>query len=86
MTMPEIADTFSRVIWRQIDSLQMPWDQAEEQMGEAYTDRRPEREASRSRLPRAVPPPQQLGERRVYFRWLTCVRSPGTAYSCTIGV
>ena len=34
----------------------MPWDQVEEQMGEAYTDRRPEREASRAGLLRAVPP------------------------------
>jgi uncharacterized protein YbjT (DUF2867 family) len=37
MTMPEIADTFSRVIGRQVDYFQSPWDQFEEQMGEEYT-------------------------------------------------
>ena len=37
MTMPEIADTFSRVIGRQVDYFQVPWDQFEEQMGEEYT-------------------------------------------------
>ena len=35
-TMPEIADTFSRVIGRQVDYFQVPWDQFEEQMGEEY--------------------------------------------------
>jgi uncharacterized protein YbjT (DUF2867 family) len=37
MTMPQIADTFSRVIGRQVDYFQSPWDQFEEQMGEEYT-------------------------------------------------
>ena len=37
LTMPEIADTFSRVIGRQVDYFQTPWDQFEEQMGEEYT-------------------------------------------------
>jgi uncharacterized protein YbjT (DUF2867 family) len=37
MTMPEIADTFSRVIGRQVDYFQVPWDQFEEQMGEEST-------------------------------------------------
>jgi uncharacterized protein YbjT (DUF2867 family) len=37
MTMPQIADTFSRVIGRQVDYFQVPWDQFEEQMGEEYT-------------------------------------------------
>jgi uncharacterized protein YbjT (DUF2867 family) len=37
MTMPEIADTFSHVIGRQVDYFQSPWDQFEEQMGEEYT-------------------------------------------------
>ena len=37
MTMPEIADTFSRVIGRRVDYFQVPWDQFEEQMGEEYT-------------------------------------------------
>jgi uncharacterized protein YbjT (DUF2867 family) len=37
MTMPEIADTFSRVIGRQVDYFQSPWDQFEEQMGEENT-------------------------------------------------
>jgi uncharacterized protein YbjT (DUF2867 family) len=36
MTMPQIADTFSRVIGRQVDYFQVPWDQFEEQMGEEY--------------------------------------------------
>ena len=37
LTMPEIADTFSRVIGRQVDYFQTPWDQFEEQMGKEYT-------------------------------------------------
>jgi len=37
LTMPEIADTFSRVIGRQVDYFQTPWDQFEEQMGEEFT-------------------------------------------------
>jgi uncharacterized protein YbjT (DUF2867 family) len=37
MTMPEIADTFSRVIGRQVDYVQVPWEGFEEQMGEEYT-------------------------------------------------
>ena len=37
MTMPEIADTFSRVIGRQVDYFQVPWEQFEEQMGEEST-------------------------------------------------
>jgi uncharacterized protein YbjT (DUF2867 family) len=37
MTMPQIADTFSRVIGRQVDYFPVPWDQFEEQMGEEYT-------------------------------------------------
>ena len=37
LTMPEIADTFSRMIGRQVDYFQTPWDQFEEQMGEEYT-------------------------------------------------
>jgi uncharacterized protein YbjT (DUF2867 family) len=37
MTMPAIADTFSRVIGRQVDYFQVSWDQFEEQMGEEYT-------------------------------------------------
>ena len=37
LTMPEIADTFSRVIGGQVDYFQTPWDQFEEQMGEEYT-------------------------------------------------
>ena len=36
MTMPQIADTFSRVIGRQVDYFQVSWDQFEEQMGEEY--------------------------------------------------
>jgi hypothetical protein len=34
--MPEIADTFGRVIGRKISYYQVPWDQFEEQMGEEY--------------------------------------------------
>ena len=37
MTMPEIADTLSRVIGRQVEYFQVPWDQFEEQMGEEFT-------------------------------------------------
>ena len=37
MTMPEIADTFSRVIGRQVDYVQVPWEGFEEQMGEEST-------------------------------------------------
>jgi uncharacterized protein YbjT (DUF2867 family) len=37
MIMPEIAGTFSRVIGRQVDYVQVPWDQFEEQMGEEST-------------------------------------------------
>src|SRR5918993_2676376 len=37
LTMPEIADTFSRVIGRQVDYFLLPWDQFEEQMGEEST-------------------------------------------------
>jgi uncharacterized protein YbjT (DUF2867 family) len=33
-TMPEIAETFGRVIGREVDYYQVPWDQFEEQMGE----------------------------------------------------
>jgi uncharacterized protein YbjT (DUF2867 family) len=33
-TMPEIADTFGRVIGREVSYYQVPWDQFEEQMGE----------------------------------------------------
>ena len=36
LTMPEIAGTFSRVIGRQVDYFQVPWDGFEEQMGEEY--------------------------------------------------
>lgn len=36
LTMPEIADTFSRVIGREVGYYQVPWDQFEEQMGEEY--------------------------------------------------
>ena len=35
-TMPEIAETFSRVSGEEIDYYQVPWDQFEEQMGEEY--------------------------------------------------
>ncbi len=34
--MPEIAETFSRVIGKEISYYQVPWDQFEEQMGEEY--------------------------------------------------
>lgn len=37
MTMPEIAATFSRVVGREVDYYQAPWDQFEEQMGEEFT-------------------------------------------------
>jgi uncharacterized protein YbjT (DUF2867 family) len=37
MTMPEIADTFSRVTGHQVDYVQVPWEGFEEQMGEEYT-------------------------------------------------
>src|SRR5215203_4562580 len=37
LTMPEIADTFSRVIGRKVDYFQTPWEQFEEQMGEEGT-------------------------------------------------
>jgi uncharacterized protein YbjT (DUF2867 family) len=33
-TMPEIAETFGRVIGKEISYYQVPWDQFEEQMGE----------------------------------------------------
>jgi uncharacterized protein YbjT (DUF2867 family) len=36
-TMPEIAETFGRVIGREISYYQVPWDQFEEQMGEEAT-------------------------------------------------
>jgi uncharacterized protein YbjT (DUF2867 family) len=36
LTMPEIAATFSRVIGRQVDYFQVPWEGFEEQMGEEY--------------------------------------------------
>ncbi len=35
-TMPQIAETFSRVTGKEIDYYQVPWDQFEEQMGEEY--------------------------------------------------
>ena len=35
-TMPEIAETFGRVIGREVEYYQVPWDQLEEQMGEEY--------------------------------------------------
>ncbi len=35
-TMPQIAQTFSRVIGREVSYYQVPWDQFEEQMGEEY--------------------------------------------------
>jgi uncharacterized protein YbjT (DUF2867 family) len=35
-TMPEIAETFSRVIGREVRYYQVSWDQFEEQMGEVY--------------------------------------------------
>jgi len=34
MTMPEVAGTFSRVIGRNVDYFQVPWENFEEQMGE----------------------------------------------------
>src|SRR5918993_5488278 len=37
LTMLEIAGTFSRVIGRNVDYLQVPWEGFEEQMGEEYT-------------------------------------------------
>jgi len=37
LTMPAIADTFSRVIGREVGYYQVPWDQFEEQMGEEAT-------------------------------------------------
>jgi uncharacterized protein YbjT (DUF2867 family) len=37
LTMPEIADTFSRVIGSQVDYFQVPWENFEEQMGEEFT-------------------------------------------------
>jgi uncharacterized protein YbjT (DUF2867 family) len=37
LTMPEIADTFSRVIGRQVDYFQVPWEGFEGQMGEEFT-------------------------------------------------
>jgi uncharacterized protein YbjT (DUF2867 family) len=36
-TMPEIAETFGRVIGREVDYYQVSWDQFEEQMGEEVT-------------------------------------------------
>jgi uncharacterized protein YbjT (DUF2867 family) len=36
-TMPEIAETFGRVIGREISYYQVPWDQFEEQMGDEVT-------------------------------------------------
>jgi uncharacterized protein YbjT (DUF2867 family) len=36
-TMPEIAETFGRVIGREVSYYQVPWDQFEEQMGEEST-------------------------------------------------
>jgi uncharacterized protein YbjT (DUF2867 family) len=36
LTMPEIAGTFSRVIGRDVDYFQVPWEGFEEQMGEEY--------------------------------------------------
>jgi uncharacterized protein YbjT (DUF2867 family) len=35
-TMPEIAETFGRVIGREVDYYQVPWEQFEEQMGEEF--------------------------------------------------
>jgi uncharacterized protein YbjT (DUF2867 family) len=37
-TMPEIAETFGRVMGREISYYQVPWDQFEEQMGEEFAD------------------------------------------------
>ncbi|CAN5272457.1 NmrA/HSCARG family protein [soil metagenome] len=36
LTMPQIAETFSRVTGKDINYFQVPWDQFEEQMGEEY--------------------------------------------------
>jgi uncharacterized protein YbjT (DUF2867 family) len=36
-SMPEIAETFARVIGREVSYYQVPWDQYEEQMGEELT-------------------------------------------------
>jgi uncharacterized protein YbjT (DUF2867 family) len=36
-SMPEIAETFARVIGREVSYYQVPWDQFEEQMGEELT-------------------------------------------------
>jgi uncharacterized protein YbjT (DUF2867 family) len=36
-TMPEIAETFGRVMGREVSYYQVPWDQFEEQMGEEFT-------------------------------------------------
>jgi uncharacterized protein YbjT (DUF2867 family) len=36
-SMPEIAETFARVIGREVSYYQVPWDQFEEQMGEEVT-------------------------------------------------
>ena len=36
-TMPEMAETFGRVIGREVSYYQVPWDQFEEQMGEVFT-------------------------------------------------
>jgi uncharacterized protein YbjT (DUF2867 family) len=36
-TMPEIAETFGRVIGREVSYYQVPWDQFKEQMGEEFT-------------------------------------------------
>ena len=37
LTMPAIADTFSRVIGREVGYYQVPWEQFEQQMGEEFT-------------------------------------------------
>ena len=36
LTMPEAAETFSRVIGREVNYFQVPWDQFQEQMGEEF--------------------------------------------------
>jgi uncharacterized protein YbjT (DUF2867 family) len=36
-TMPEIAAAFSRIIGREVNYFQIPWDQFEEQMGQENT-------------------------------------------------
>ena len=36
LTMPEIAETFARVIGSNVDYFQVPWEGFEEQMGEEY--------------------------------------------------